>query len=93
MTLPQPVPEAALHGERTRVEYGSILVPLTGTPIDDDPCANVGFQGIDARKTLVEQRDGRKLAAAPGALRSIASERLPRLSMAKLTLSAPNFGT
>lgn len=41
------VPEAALHGERTRVEYGSILVPLTGTPIDDDMMQTAGRLAAD----------------------------------------------
>jgi APA family basic amino acid/polyamine antiporter len=36
------VPEEALHGERDTVEYGSILVPLTGTPLDDDIIQTAG---------------------------------------------------
>jgi APA family basic amino acid/polyamine antiporter len=36
------VPEEALQGERETVEYGSILVPLTGTPLDDDIVQTAG---------------------------------------------------
>jgi APA family basic amino acid/polyamine antiporter len=36
------VPEAALKLERDEVEYGSILVPLTGTPLDDDMIQTAG---------------------------------------------------
>lgn len=41
------VPEDALHGERTRVEYGTILVPLTGTQIDDDMMQTAGRLAAD----------------------------------------------
>ncbi|HWI72973.1 MAG TPA: amino acid permease [Baekduia sp.] len=36
------VPEAALKMEREELEYGSILVPLTGTPLDDDMIQTAG---------------------------------------------------
>lgn len=36
------VPEAALRGEREELAYGSILVPLTGTPLDDDIVQTAG---------------------------------------------------
>jgi basic amino acid/polyamine antiporter, APA family len=36
------VPEAALRGERHEAEYGSILVPLTGSPLDDDIIQTAG---------------------------------------------------
>jgi basic amino acid/polyamine antiporter, APA family len=36
------VPEAALKMERDEAEYGSILVPLTGTPLDDDMVQTAG---------------------------------------------------
>jgi APA family basic amino acid/polyamine antiporter len=36
------VPEAALRMEREELEYGSILVPLTGTPLDDDMIQTAG---------------------------------------------------
>jgi len=36
------VPEAALRHERREVEYGSILVPIFGTPLDDDIVQTAG---------------------------------------------------
>ena len=36
------VPEASLRGERHEAEYGSILVPLTGSPLDDDIIQTAG---------------------------------------------------
>jgi APA family basic amino acid/polyamine antiporter len=36
------VPEAALRLEREELEYGSILVPLTGTALDDDMIQTAG---------------------------------------------------
>jgi APA family basic amino acid/polyamine antiporter len=36
------VPEAALKMEREELEFGSILVPLTGTPLDDDMIQTAG---------------------------------------------------
>jgi basic amino acid/polyamine antiporter, APA family len=36
------VPAEALRGEREEAEYGSILVPLSGTPIDDDIIQTAG---------------------------------------------------
>jgi APA family basic amino acid/polyamine antiporter len=36
------VPEAALRGERHEAEYGSILVPLTGSSLDDDIIQTAG---------------------------------------------------
>jgi APA family basic amino acid/polyamine antiporter len=36
------VPEAALRGERHDTEYGSILVPIFGSPLDDDIVQTAG---------------------------------------------------
>jgi basic amino acid/polyamine antiporter, APA family len=36
------IPEAALRREPERVEYGSILVPILGTPLDDDIVQTAG---------------------------------------------------
>jgi APA family basic amino acid/polyamine antiporter len=36
------VPEAALRREKDDMEFGSILVPLTGTPLDDDMIQTAG---------------------------------------------------
>jgi APA family basic amino acid/polyamine antiporter len=36
------VPEAALRMEHEELEFGSILVPLTGTPLDDDMIQTAG---------------------------------------------------
>jgi APA family basic amino acid/polyamine antiporter len=36
------VPEEAMRLERDELEYGSILVPLTGTPLDDDMIQTAG---------------------------------------------------
>ena len=36
------VPQEALRGEHVEAEYGSILVPITGTPIDDDIMQTAG---------------------------------------------------
>jgi len=36
------VPEKALRGERHEAEYGSILVPIFGTPLDDDIVQTAG---------------------------------------------------
>jgi APA family basic amino acid/polyamine antiporter len=44
------VPEAALREDRTGTEYGSILVPLLGTPLDDDIVQTAGRlagEGVD----------------------------------------------
>lgn len=41
------VPEAALKRSKSALEYGSILVPLTGTPIDDDMMQTAGRFAAD----------------------------------------------
>lgn len=41
------VPEAALQKPKTALEYGSILVPLTGTDIDDDMMQTAGRFAAD----------------------------------------------
>ncbi len=41
------VPEAALRREPDRVEYGSILVPILGTPLDDDIVQTAGRLAAD----------------------------------------------
>ncbi|HET6506191.1 MAG TPA: amino acid permease [Baekduia sp.] len=43
------VPEAALKLEREELEFGSILVPLTGTPLDDDMIQTAGRLAGDER--------------------------------------------
>jgi APA family basic amino acid/polyamine antiporter len=49
------VPEAALKMEREELEYGSILVPLTGTPLDDDMIQTAGrLAGEDTDPGLEE---------------------------------------
>jgi APA family basic amino acid/polyamine antiporter len=49
------VPEAALKMERDELEYGSILVPLTGTPLDDDMIQTAGrLAGEDRDEGLGE---------------------------------------
>jgi APA family basic amino acid/polyamine antiporter len=55
------VPEAALRMERDELEYGSILVPLTGTPLDDDMIQTAGRlageetdPGLDRRGSTIE---------------------------------------
>jgi APA family basic amino acid/polyamine antiporter len=49
------VPEAALKLERDELEYGSILVPLTGTPLDDDMIQTAGrLAGEDRDEGLGE---------------------------------------
>lgn len=50
------VPEAALKLERDELEYGSILVPLTGTPLDDDMIQTAGrLAGEDRDEGLGEE--------------------------------------
>ncbi|WP_027008199.1 amino acid permease [Conexibacter woesei] len=50
------VPEAALKLERDELEYGSILVPLTGTPLDDDMIQTAGrLAGEDHDEGLGEE--------------------------------------
>jgi basic amino acid/polyamine antiporter, APA family len=41
------IPEAALRREPERVEYGSILVPILGTPLDDDIVQTAGRLAAD----------------------------------------------
>jgi APA family basic amino acid/polyamine antiporter len=41
------IPEAALREEPTDTEYGSILVPLLGTPLDDDIVQTAGLLAGD----------------------------------------------
>jgi APA family basic amino acid/polyamine antiporter len=55
------VPEAALKLERDELEYGSILVPLTGTPLDDDMIQTAGRlageetdPGLDSSGSTIE---------------------------------------
>jgi APA family basic amino acid/polyamine antiporter len=55
------VPEAALKLERDELEYGSILVPLTGTPLDDDMIQTAGRlageeidPGLDRQGSTIE---------------------------------------
>jgi APA family basic amino acid/polyamine antiporter len=55
------VPEDALKMERDEAEYGSILVPLTGTPLDDDMIQTAGRlageendPGLDREGSMIE---------------------------------------
>ena len=50
------VPEAAMRLERDELEFGSILVPLTGTPLDDDMIQTAGrLAGEDTDPGLERQ--------------------------------------
>ncbi|MBA3327896.1 MAG: amino acid permease [Solirubrobacterales bacterium] len=48
------VPEAALRADRRRIEYGSILVPLFGGPLDDDIVQTAGRLAADERADPAE---------------------------------------
>jgi basic amino acid/polyamine antiporter, APA family len=49
------VPERALRGEPTRAEFGSLLVPLFGKPLDDDIVQTAGRLAGEVRDDLDEQ--------------------------------------
>jgi APA family basic amino acid/polyamine antiporter len=48
------VPERALTREHTEVEYGSMLVPILGTPLDDDIMQTAGRLAADENEDLGE---------------------------------------
>ncbi len=52
------VPQAALQREPLEVEYGSILVPLTGNPLDDDIVQTAGRLASDERADAAEGPNG-----------------------------------
>jgi APA family basic amino acid/polyamine antiporter len=49
------IPERALRQERVEPEFGSILVPIFGTPIDDDIVGTAGRLAGDTRDDLSER--------------------------------------
>src|ERR671931_433786 len=57
------VPEAALRRERREVEYGSILVPLTGTPLDDDIVQTAGRLAAEEDVESFEEDHGATIEA------------------------------
>src|ERR671930_277074 len=57
------VPEAALRRERREVEYGSILVPLTGTPLDDDIGQTAGRLAAEEDVESFEEDHGATIEA------------------------------
>jgi basic amino acid/polyamine antiporter, APA family len=57
------VPEAALRRERREAEYGSILVPLTGTPLDDDIVQTAGRLAAEEDAESFEEDHGATIEA------------------------------
>jgi APA family basic amino acid/polyamine antiporter len=57
------VPEAALRGERREAEYGSILVPLMGTPLDDDIVQTAGRLAAEEDVDAFEEDKGATIEA------------------------------
>ncbi|HEX7299980.1 MAG TPA: amino acid permease [Solirubrobacteraceae bacterium] len=57
------VPEAALRRERREAEYGSILVPLTGTPLDDDIVQTAGRLAAEEDDEAFEEDKGATIEA------------------------------
>jgi APA family basic amino acid/polyamine antiporter len=57
------VPEAALKLEREELEFGSILVPLTGTPLDDDMIQTAGRLAGDERDEGLGEEAGSTIEA------------------------------
>jgi basic amino acid/polyamine antiporter, APA family len=57
------VPEAALRGERHEAEYGSILVPLTGSPLDDDIIQTAGRLAAEEDAESFEEDKGATIEA------------------------------
>jgi basic amino acid/polyamine antiporter, APA family len=57
------VPEAALRRERREAEYGSILVPLTGTPLDDDIVQTAGRLAAEEDAESFEEDKGATIEA------------------------------
>jgi basic amino acid/polyamine antiporter, APA family len=57
------VPEEALRRERREAEYGSILVPLTGTPLDDDIVQTAGRLAAEEDAEAFEEDKGATIEA------------------------------
>jgi APA family basic amino acid/polyamine antiporter len=57
------VPEAALRRERREAEYGSILVPLTGSPLDDDIVQTAGRLAAEEDFEAFEKDKGATIEA------------------------------
>jgi APA family basic amino acid/polyamine antiporter len=57
------VPEAALRGERHEAEYGSILVPLSGSPLDDDIIQTAGRLAAEEDAEAFEKDKGATIEA------------------------------
>jgi APA family basic amino acid/polyamine antiporter len=57
------VPEEALRRERREAEYGSILVPLTGSPLDDDIVQTAGRLAAEEDYEAFEKDKGATIEA------------------------------
>jgi APA family basic amino acid/polyamine antiporter len=57
------VPEAALRRERREVSYGSILVPIFGTPFDDDIVQTAGRLAAEEDTEAFEEDHGATIEA------------------------------
>src|SRR3954451_5676025 len=57
------VPAEALRRERREVEYGSILVPLSGTPLDDDIVQTAGRLAAEEDTDAFEEDKGATIEA------------------------------
>jgi APA family basic amino acid/polyamine antiporter len=57
------VPEEALRRERREAEYGSILVPLTGSPLDDDIVQTAGRLAAEEDFEAFEEDKGATIEA------------------------------
>ncbi len=57
------VPESALRGERRQAEYGSILVPIFGSPLDDDIVQTAGRLAADEDAESFEEHHGATIEA------------------------------
>jgi APA family basic amino acid/polyamine antiporter len=57
------VPEEALRRERREAEYGSILVPLSGTPLDDDIVQTAGRLAAEEDAEAFEDDKGATIEA------------------------------
>jgi APA family basic amino acid/polyamine antiporter len=57
------VPEEALRRERREAEYGSILVPLMGTPLDDDIVQTAGRLAAEEDAEAFEEDKGATIEA------------------------------
>jgi APA family basic amino acid/polyamine antiporter len=57
------VPEEALRRERREAEYGSILVPLMGTPLDDDIVQTAGRLAAEEDTDSFEEDKGATIEA------------------------------